>query len=222
MTFGHWQKRRKKIDISTFPSWGIVNPVRRPSPRCETFVADERSVSDKARPVARDGCYRLNPIINRAFSVCLCIVSSYLLVALFLLKLSLTLSLSHTHTHSTALWCWQLFAVCTASASSTLSHPTRPVLHPGNRSLWWPEMDGWMNSLVGRFSLLSRRWWEIFRLRRSGGRRYRRHPHGVGVYRAIMTVSSEGWSSEASVTPPQKINILEHTHIAPYNGCPLP
>ena len=104
MTFGHWQKRRKKIDISTFPSWGIVNPVRRPSPRCETFVADERSVSDKARPVARDGCYRLNPIINRAFSVCLCIVSSYLLVALFLLKLSLTLSLTHTHTHTRLLF----------------------------------------------------------------------------------------------------------------------
>ncbi len=218
--------------------WGSI-----PSAKCKVFLLDcphlvdecsscaELTQSDKAQTVAEDGCCHLNPPINRAyfsitFSVCLSIISSYLLLVCFLvLSDCLSLSLSLSHTHSTVLWCWQLLAVCTVSVSSALSHPTQPTLSPGN---WLSLMgrDGGMNEwgCCKISSVVSQTVRNILAKGTVGC--YHRHPRCVGVCVVIMTVCSEDCCSEASVnSAPQKINTLEHTHIhthLPYNCTPRP
>lgn len=145
-------------------------------------VCAELNQSDKARPVAKDGRYHLNPFINRTFSACLSIISSYLFLVLSASWSSQAAShsLTHTHTHSTALWCWQLLAVCAVSASSTLSHPTQPTLRPGKR-LCLMGRDGWMNEpfCCNISSAVSQMVRNIL-ARRAVGCRYLRHAHKRG------------------------------------------
>lgn len=185
-------------------------------------VCAELNQSDKARPVAKDGRCHLNPFINRTFSACLSIISSYLFLVLSASWSSQAAShsLTHTHTHSTALWCWQLLAVCAVSASSTLSHPTQPTLRPGKR-LCLMGRDGWMNEpfCCNISSAVSQMVRNIL-ARRAVGCRYLRHAHSVGVYTVIMTVCSEDCCGEASVnsTPPENKHIRRHI----YTHTPLP
>lgn len=103
----------------------------------------------------RCGRYHLNPIINWTYfsitlSVCPSIISSYLLLyRCLLMVLSGCHSITHTHTRAHALDCSlmltaarRLHRVCELS---TITSDSAPLPVQVNYSLWWAEMEAWMN-----------------------------------------------------------------------------